>query len=131
MSKNTTDFCPPEQIKIFLKETLEKSKEEVKTLTNKTELSKFLALLFYKLIYIHPFREGNGRTIREFIRELTDSLSFDFGGFVIDYSNIDSSTLAMCMVGGYGMTSMFLPSEFMKALTPKEDSKSKQLTLKK
>ena len=126
MSKNSTDFCPPENIKNNLTATLSQAKEEVKSLKNKTELSRFLAVLFYQLIYIHPFREGNGRTIREFIRELTESLDFDFGSYVIDYSNINDSTLAMCMVGGYGMTSVFLAPEFMNALMPIEKSKTKK-----
>lgn len=118
MSKNSTDFCPPEYIKEYLVTTLVKAKEEINLITNKPELSRFLAVLFYSLIYIHPFREGNGRTIREFIRELTNTLEFDFGCFTIDYSCIDDKTLAMCMMGGIGMTSMFLTPEFMKALTP-------------
>jgi len=29
-----------------------------------------LAILYHKLIRVHPFREGNGRTTREFMREL-------------------------------------------------------------
>lgn len=32
-----------------------------------------LAKLYKRLIQIHPFREGNGRTIREFLREYVDS----------------------------------------------------------
>lgn len=125
MSKNSTDFCPPEYIKNYLISTLDSAKEEIKNITNKPELSKFLAVLFYNLIYIHPFREGNGRTIREFVRELTQSLEFDFGSFVLDYDFINNETLAMCMSGGVGMTSMFLAPEFMKALTPKENLSKK------
>ena len=36
----------------------------------KEELSKRLAYYISELNVLHPFREGNGRTIREFIRQL-------------------------------------------------------------
>lgn len=35
---------------------------------SKFEIAKYIADYYYELINIHPFREGNGRTIREFIR---------------------------------------------------------------
>ena len=38
--------------------------------TNKTELAKKLAVILENINYLHPFREGNGRTQREFIRIL-------------------------------------------------------------
>jgi cell filamentation protein len=37
---------------------------------------------------IHPFREGNGRTIREFIRQLAL-----YCGYIINWSLIDKDTL--------------------------------------
>ena len=37
---------------------------------SKKELSKKLAYYMAELNVLHPFREGNGRAIREFIREL-------------------------------------------------------------
>lgn len=37
---------------------------------NKENLSKRLAYYLSELNVLHPFREGNGRTIREFIREI-------------------------------------------------------------
>lgn len=46
---------------------------------DKKELSKRLAYYLSELNVLHPFREGNGRTIREFIREL----SFK-NGYVLD-----------------------------------------------
>ena len=120
MSKNNTDLCQPEHIKEYLNIILSKINETIKNINNKFELSNYIATLFYQLIYIHPFREGNGRTIREFIRQLIESLNFEFGSFNIEYENINDDILALCLTGGYGMTSLFLAPEFMKALTPKE-----------
>jgi cell filamentation protein len=37
---------------------------------------------------LHPFREGNGRTLREFFREL--SLN---AGYVLDFSNLEKTAL--------------------------------------
>jgi cell filamentation protein len=37
---------------------------------NKSKLSELLAVLLENINYLHPFREGNGRTQREFIRVL-------------------------------------------------------------
>jgi len=38
--------------------------------TNKSQLAEHLAALLDSINYLHPFREGNGRTQREFIRVL-------------------------------------------------------------
>ncbi len=37
---------------------------------------------------LHPFREGNGRAIREFIRELFEELGYEINFFDIDYDEI-------------------------------------------
>ena len=37
---------------------------------NKKEVAKVLAYYLSELNVLHPFREGNGRTNREFIRQL-------------------------------------------------------------
>ena len=46
-----------------------KSENYLKDL-DKTDLAKGLAYYLSELNVLHPFREGNGRTIREFIRQL-------------------------------------------------------------
>ena len=39
---------------------------------------------------IHPFREGNGRTLREFLRQYVLKINsiIDFGEYELDYDNI-------------------------------------------
>lgn len=49
---------------------------------NKKDLSKRLSYYLSELNVLHPFREGNGRTIREFIRELAFK-----NGYVLDLQN--------------------------------------------
>lgn len=112
-----TIFLEPEKIKDYLEIILNEAKIDLLNVNNKFELSKVLANLFYGLIFAHPFREGNGRTIREFIRQLINSIDLEFGSFDIDYSKIDQNNLAM------GLTcaaTMFITNEFYKALVEKE-----------
>lgn len=48
---------------------------------------------FTELNVLHPFREGNGRSLREFIR----CLALD-AGYVIDWSKVDASTMLTAMI---------------------------------
>ncbi len=60
----------------FIKENLDKCLEELKCEDylvgkNVNDFSNRLAYYMAELNYIHPFREGNGRALREFIRCLS------------------------------------------------------------
>lgn len=44
---------------------------------------------------IHPFREGNGRTIREFMRQFT---SYKFPGYTIDFTKMNKKNLLLGVV---------------------------------
>ena len=46
-----------------------------------------------ELNYIHPFREGNGRTIREFMR-----LLFLRNGYVVQWDAVSSEELLNAMI---------------------------------
>lgn len=84
-------FCLPNLIYENLVRTLEQAKKNLKKITNEEELIKFLADFYAELDIIHPFREGNGRTEREFLRQYMIMLNevIDFGEYVLDYSKID------------------------------------------
>ena len=60
---------------------------------SREELVKGLAYYLSELNVLHPFREGNGRTIREFIRELAF-----FNGYVLDLQNTTSEELLKASV---------------------------------
>lgn len=60
---------------------------------SREELVKGLAYYLSELNVLHPFREGNGRTIREFIRELAF-----FNGYVLDLQNTTSDELLKASV---------------------------------
>ena len=75
-------FCVPEYIYINLKETLEKAKKKIRFINNREDLLSFIVTLYADLDVIHPFREGNGRTEREFIRE--------FMQYICQKNNLDN-----------------------------------------
>ena len=60
---------------------------------SREDLVKGLAYYLSELNVLHPFREGNGRTIREFIRELAF-----FNGYVLDLQNTTSEELLKASV---------------------------------
>lgn len=50
------------------------------------------AYYFAELNYIHPFREGNGRAIREFMRQL-----YDLNGYEVNWSDVPDEELLKAM----------------------------------
>lgn len=52
------------------------------------ELISFISSIMTDLNVLHPFREGNGRATREFIRELLEELGFEINFFEIDYEEV-------------------------------------------
>lgn len=73
--------------------------ENIKEVFKKTNIHSLEDLPFEELIIklsdfmtdlnvLHPFREGNGRATREFIREFLDKLGFEINWFEIDYNYI-------------------------------------------
>lgn len=73
---------------IFKKINLEKLRK-----MNFEELIKFISELMTDLNVLHPFREGNGRTTREFIRELLNEIGYDINFFEIDYNDILNASI--------------------------------------
>ena len=76
---------------------------------------------------IHPFREGNGRSAREFLREFVaeKSKSLPFGPLELDWTRfngdvmLDNITFALAFRGAIDM-------EFQKALVnPEEENQIK------
>ena len=87
--KGNTPFCRPEFIYNYLSMLIEKMKDDIKKLKSKDDVINFLAFYYSELNIIHPFREGNGRIIREYLRQIVvfinNCLDFDCE---LDFSNI-------------------------------------------
>ena len=82
ISKGKSQFCYPENIETEGNKIFSKLKE-LNYLKNleKTEFIKKLSEFTGDIIALHPFREGNGRAIREFVRILCLN-----AGYELDYS---------------------------------------------
>ena len=84
IGKGEFRFASFEYIEPELDRLLNKLKEEnfLKGLSKK-ELAKRLAYYLSELNVLHPFREGNGRTNREFIRQLALE-----NGYILNLKNV-------------------------------------------
>lgn len=87
IAKGVFRFAEFEYIEPELERLLNELKSEnyLKGLS-KEDLTQRLAYYLSELNVLHPFREGNGRTIREFIRELALE-----NGYVLNLSNVSPS----------------------------------------
>ena len=89
ISKADTMFYPPNLIDRELDKVFAKIKE--KNMLKETDEEKVfdnLAYVMAELNIIHPFREGNGRTIREFIRLMAKRMGYD-----LNWGNVDKEEL--------------------------------------
>lgn len=94
IAKGPTRFVTYSQIKEKLQRLLSQLQQE-KWLEN-VPFEAFAARSAYymaELNYIHPFREGNGRAIREFMR-----LLFLHNGYVVQWDAVDVEALLNAMI---------------------------------
>lgn len=92
-------------------------------LNTKFEIAKYLADYYYLLIQIHPFREGNGRTCREFIRQLTIK---KFSNYYLDFTKINKKNFQIGVIEHDNYPSL-LAYEIYNALILKENEKEKNI----
>ena len=89
ISKADTMFYPPNLIDRELDKVFAKIKE--KNMLKETDEEKIfdnLAYVMAELNIIHPFREGNGRSVREFIRLMAKRMGYD-----LNWGNVDKEEL--------------------------------------
>ncbi len=94
IAKGNFSFAEWQYIEQELLKILEQLKVE-KYLENldKENMAKRLAYYMSELNVLHPFREGNGRTIREFIRQLAYK-----NGYILNYQNIDPKEMLQACI---------------------------------
>ena len=90
--------------------------KEIRIVNGKEELAEFLAEYYVVLLDIHPFREGNGRTIREFLREFVLART---ANFELDWSEVDSKNIDEAIVNAKFFRAPIV-IEFFKALNKRE-----------
>lgn len=87
--KESTTFCKSEFIEENLDSLLQKLvKDDYLRKLPAEQFAEKAAYYLSEINMIHPFREGNGRAIREFIRQLALN-----SGYVIDWSLVNKDTL--------------------------------------
>lgn len=87
IAKDNFSFADYQYIESELKRLLEQlKKENYLQGIEKEELSKKIASYWADLNVLHPFREGNGRAIREFLRQLCLK-----NGYELNIQNVESS----------------------------------------
>ena len=105
-----TYFCFPLEVDRELKEVLRMMDYNVKKVVDKDWLTSFLGQFFVKLNRIHPFREGNGRTSREFMREYVERFNKENGlNYELNYQLVTPS-----LKQKYLYASMNFDSDIMK-----------------
>lgn len=108
-------FCNVKFIETQSEEIFGKLKEE-KFLSN-LEISKFiprLAYYFAEVNALHPFREGNGRTQREFFRTLADQ-----NGYILSFANISEEEMIQISQESFLLKYDGLEQMFWKCLRKK------------
>lgn len=89
ISKADTMFYPPNLIDRELDKVFARIKEKnMLRESNEEKVFDNLAYVMAELNIIHPFREGNGRSIREFIRLMAKRMGYD-----INWGNVDKEEL--------------------------------------
>lgn len=128
MAKKDTYFADTKEIETNLNEVLQGLKNRIKNVSSKFELADVLAEYYINVQHVHPFREGNSRTIREFFRQFVLEITplLETGPLELDLTEFDKHTIATARET---MTKYFrypITEQFNKALKKSEDIKNDQ-----
>ena len=118
MQKNNSYFTGEDDIDHHLNIVLKEMHDEFSRCQTFSDYTTFLAEYYYDLLVIHPFREGNGRTIREFIREF---VSVNIPDYNLDWSLVNKDNLDEGIKYAF-FTKTLIIDEFSKSLVPSEQN---------
>ena len=126
IEKGHSYFAKCNRIEEYLDLELAKFNERIKTVMSDYSLAVLLADLYVVLLNIHPFREGNGRTIREFVREFTleKTKDLDIGQYELDWSKMDKGVIDENIAFASSYKSI-IELEFLKSLVKVENLNNK------
>ncbi len=118
LSKNGTNFCRVDMLEDYLEETLRKMRQRAATITDRSSYVAFLAYFYSELNMAHPFRDGNGRTLREFMRQFVQKKNDDlsFGKYELLYSKMDKDRLLEATIYSVRHDTSLLEQEFDQGL---------------
>ncbi|MBE6149947.1 MAG: hypothetical protein E7170_04425 [Firmicutes bacterium] len=124
-------FCRPEFIYTCLKEILEKMKKNALQIKTYDEYIEYLSYYYAEINIIHPFREGNGRTQREYFRQLVEVLNkyLPLNNIYLDYSDLNelnrNNLIQGCINSAFSGDLTLLKEFFKSTLKEKEYDKTK------
>lgn len=96
ISKNGQGFAPCLHLHEYANEVFKQLKNEKKLRgLDKESFCERLSFYFTEVNMMHPFREGNGRTQREFFRTLSEK-----NGYVLDWSLISKEEMMKASIDG-------------------------------
>jgi len=121
MFKEQTSYLDYQKIATELPKVLEYYKNMEVVTSSKFEIALFIAKFYTAIIYVHPFRDGNSRTTREFLREYVKER---FKDYELDYSKMDSENFRLALKEKDSYSINTLAYEFYKAMI-KTDIKTK------
>ena len=103
----------------YLETELELMNKDILKVSSKDALACLLTRYLCELLFIHPFREGNGRCIREFLSEFVKAKSPNLpcGPLEIDWALMDYEEMNE-RIEFIRVYPSFYESQFMKALVP-------------
>ena len=88
--KENITFCPPENIVNYLKYNLGEMKKDIRNIKTKEGYIEYLSKWYAEINMVHPFRDGNGRALREYLRQLVEYLNqyLPLPPLELNYSNV-------------------------------------------
>lgn len=118
-------FTDYERIDEALTYELDRMEKDIKQINSLEIMIYFLAEYYVVLLDIHPFREGNGRTMREFLREYVEEKTKDMscGAMELDWSKMDENRINECIELAKAFRGN-IELEFRKGLSYKEKQKT-------
>ena len=126
LAKPKCQFMYPKYIDKELNRVLNHLNEQIKNIVSLDQYIYLLAPTYYELTVIHPFREGNGRAIREFMREFVEAknneLPFDVK---LDLTKIDKNQALLAVQERYIYPSL-LEEVFRGAIVELDNEKNKR-----
>lgn len=126
LAKPKCQFMDPNHIDEELNRVLNNLNQQIKNIVSLDQYIYLLAPTYYELTVIHPFREGNGRAIREFMREFVEAknneLPFDVK---LDLTKIDKNQALLAVQERYIYPSL-LEEVFRRAIVELDNEKNKR-----
>ena len=119
IEKNACSFVKWQEIGVRLQNEFELMNNDLTKVINVYDFAEHLAKYYVEITYIHPFREGNGRSIREFIREYANEKSKCLlcGPLEFLWSKVDIEQINRVIHFSIAFHSA-ITLEFLKALVP-------------